>query len=85
MFTTEFRGFFAETGSTSRRKHELPTKQLSMKRLLAFIIVVLAVPASAAYGGGEGGVPGKGWARVWNTFAFRTLGLVANHERRGLT
>jgi hypothetical protein len=56
-----------------------------MKRLLAFIIVVLAVPASAAFGGGEGGAPGKGWARVWNASAFRTLGLVANHERSGLT
>ena len=57
-----------------------------MGRFLAFIIVVLAVTASAELAGGEGGAFSKRRKRNgWNAFALRTYALVAKHQRRGLT
>jgi hypothetical protein len=56
-----------------------------MGRFFAFIIVVLAVTASAAFAGGEGGAFSKRRKRNgWNAFALRTCALVAKNQRRGL-
>ena len=55
-----------------------------MGRFLAFIIVVLAVTASA-FARGEGGAFSKRRKRNgWNAFAPRTRALVAKNQRRGL-
>jgi hypothetical protein len=56
-----------------------------MERFLGFIIVVLAVTASAEPAGGEGGAFSKRRKRNgWNAFALRTRALVAKNQRRGL-
>lgn len=56
-----------------------------MERFLGFIIVVLAVTASAELAGGEGGAFSKRRKRNgWNAFALRTRARVAKTQRRGL-